>query len=199
MLLLGRFWQVNWNLELSQLFSNFTASSLEFLWFVTLVIIRGLLSYFEIREQKWIMIIENHFIVLQNISNGDLYNTLLALETMVEVLLPLWLRYLQNMHSEWSNHFFRYRRKLTSQFVFTYWNKVLRFQLKTIRQMTHMYILMVCYSGIPSSFCQLDSSIFALLQPLSSLPLYPSSHLFVRHTISPGETTAPPSVFHLHS
>ena len=47
--------------------------------------------YFGIREQKQILIIENRFIVWQNIPHLDLYTfaCLHAFEPMVEALLPL--------------------------------------------------------------------------------------------------------------
>ena len=41
-----------------------------------------------------------------------------ALEPIIEALLPLWLRYIRNMHSERINRFFRCRKTLTSHFIF---------------------------------------------------------------------------------
>ena len=50
-----------------------------------------------------------------------------------------WLRYLQNMHSERINRFFRCRKTLTFHFIFYVREEkeVIRFQVRTKRRMTH--------------------------------------------------------------
>ena len=47
-----------------------------------------------------------------------IYTLLHTFEPIVEALLPLCLRYLQNMYSERINCFFRYRKTLISHFIF---------------------------------------------------------------------------------
>ena len=60
-----------------------------------------------------------------------IYTLLHAFEPIVRALLPLWLRYLQNIHSERINLFFKCRKTLTSYFIFTYGNKNKSFGLKS--------------------------------------------------------------------
>ena len=87
----------------------------------------GCLLYFGIREQKQILIIALLFFKIFSIK----INThLLAFEPIVEALLPLRLKYAQNMHYEHINCFFKYRKTLTSHFFM--FGKV-----RAIRRMTH--------------------------------------------------------------
>ena len=71
--------------------------------------------YFGIREQKQILIIGNCFIIFSKYSPIKIETFLHAFEPIVQAL---WLRYLQNMHSERINRFFRFRKTLTSHFIF---------------------------------------------------------------------------------
>ena len=73
--------QLNWNEK------NFKYSNMAYTY-------EGCLLSFGIREQKQILIIENCFIVSQNIPHYDLYTLLHAFEPIAVPLLPLWLRYL---------------------------------------------------------------------------------------------------------
>ena len=73
----------------------------------------GCLFYFGVREQKLTKIV----LLLFKIFPIKFYTLLHGFESIVEALLPLWLRYRQNMHSERINRFFRNLKTLTSHFI----------------------------------------------------------------------------------